>query len=272
MRRASVGIDDQKADTTGRFALAMRIDMKPRVDRYTRIEHDVSHQLSPQQCAPVVWSGRQRVLVQQAVIACRKRVVYHDLNAGLRQPAKLVEISERIQKGCGPAVSAARCLRGLGQPDRLAGFELVAKGSMESQGLIRPRQPLFGKSGLGCTPTAASLRQHSIVMIRKYIHAAGAGCNEKVRNRGGVAGRAGTKDDHPGKVFLHKRMKHVEVTSVSAGIIAGRRTTYRSEVRLVHELRGGDAAADRAGIGEEAARLVRLPDAGRIAGAWAYRE
>src|ERR1700675_4617372 len=109
-------------------------------------------------------------------------------------------------------------------------------------------------------------------MIRKHINAAGAGCNEKVRNRGGVAGRAGTKEDHVGKVLLHKRTKYLEVTSVSAGIIAGRRTTYRSEVRLVHELRGGDGAADRAGIGEEAARLVRLPDAGRIAGARAYRE
>ncbi len=108
-------------------------------------------------------------------------------------------------------------------------------------------------------------------MVGKRIDA-GARCNEQVRRGRCLADCAGAEDFYLGKIFLHKRMEYLEVTSVSGRIITGWCTAHLSEIRLVHELRGCDRASDRAGVGEKTARLVRCPDAGRIAGAWAYGE
>src|SRR5712672_3287934 len=109
-------------------------------------------------------------------------------------------------------------------------------------------------------------------MVRKRIDAAGAGCSEQVRSGDCLTDRAGTEDFYLGKIVLHKRMEYLEVTSVSGRIITGWCTAHLSEVRLIHELCGCDCASDRAAIGKKTARLVRCPDAGRVAGAWTYGE
>src|ERR1700737_1266008 len=132
----------------------------------------------------------------------------------------------------------------------------------KGQSLIRSGEPRFGKGGVGGTCAAASLRQCSIVMIRQRIHAAGAGCNEQVGSRGRLADGAGTEDDYLGKVLLHKRAEDLEVASICGCIVAGRRNARRGDVWLVHELRCGNTASNRVGVGEKAARLVRYTNTG----------
>ena len=60
-------------------------------------------------------------------------------------------------------------------------------------------------------------------------------------------------------------MEAPEVAAVGGGVVAGRRPTHDGEVRLVHELGRGDAAADRAGVIDQQRRLLRRPDAGAVA-------
>ena len=50
------------------------------------------------------------------------------------------------------------------------------------------------------------------------------------------------------------------------------RAAHLGEIRLVHEFSGCDATSDRAGIGQKAAGLIRLPYTGGIAGALAHCE
>ena len=60
-------------------------------------------------------------------------------------------------------------------------------------------------------------------------------------------------------------MEALEVAAVGGGVVAGRRPTHDGEVRLVHELGRGDAAADRAGVIDQPRGLLRRPDAGGVA-------
>ena len=60
-------------------------------------------------------------------------------------------------------------------------------------------------------------------------------------------------------------MEALEVAAVGGGVVAGRRPTHHGEVRLVHELGRGDAAADRAGVIDQPRCLLRRPDAGGVA-------
>ena len=59
-------------------------------------------------------------------------------------------------------------------------------------------------------------------------------------------------------------MEALEVAAVGGGVVAGRRATHDGEVRLVHELGRGDAAADRAGVIDQPRRLLGRPDAGGV--------
>src|SRR5258708_1662454 len=123
----------------------MGIDMETRFNRDAAIEHQSSHQLSPQQRTPVIRSRIERCFVKQAVVACRERVVHNDLTPHFCQSPELIEIPERVEESRTQAVSAARRLRGFGKPDRPAGLELVTKRPIKSQRSIRSRKPLFGK-------------------------------------------------------------------------------------------------------------------------------
>ena len=60
-------------------------------------------------------------------------------------------------------------------------------------------------------------------------------------------------------------MEALEVAAVGSRVVAGRRPTHDGEVRLVHELGGGDAAADRAGVIDQPCCLLGRPDAGGVA-------
>ena len=78
-----IAVDDENSDPAARAALAMRIDMETRLKGRGGIQHAASHQFSPQKSTPVIGSWRQRLLIQQAIIARRERIVHHDLNASL---------------------------------------------------------------------------------------------------------------------------------------------------------------------------------------------
>jgi hypothetical protein len=62
------------------------------------VENNCAHQPAPQQRRPIVRPRPQRLFIQQAVIACSERVVGDHLDAGFGKPAKLIEISERIEE------------------------------------------------------------------------------------------------------------------------------------------------------------------------------
>ncbi|MGX1043951.1 hypothetical protein [Bradyrhizobium diazoefficiens] len=64
-------------------------------------------------------------------------------------------------------------------------------------------------------------------------------------------------------------MKDPDIANISLRIVPRRRTVGRRERRLVHEFGGGDVAAQRARIVDQALRLIRPPKAVRIAAAWA---
>src|SRR5205085_10119602 len=63
---------------------------------------------------------------------------------------------------------------------------------------------------------------------------------------------------------LDECMKRVEVPPISRSVIALRRASHGSQIRLIHELGGGNSAADRFGIGDEATRLIALPQTGCV--------
>ena len=137
---------------------------------------------------------------------------------------------------------------------------------MEGERLICLRKPRFGERRLRSARANASLRQRSIVMIRKHIHT-GAGCGQQIRCKQCVTGGAGTENHHPGSRLLDEGTEDFEVASVRGCIISCRRAVNRRQVGFIHELGGGDASAKEVGLGEKAGRLIRGPDARRIAGA-----
>ncbi len=249
----------------------MRVDVKAGLDRHAGLEHGRSHQPPPQQRAPVIRPGCKIFRVEQAVIAGRERVVHHDLNAGLRQPSKLVEISERIEECGGEAIAAAGGFRGLGQPDRLARLESVAKPAIEIHRLVGSGQPLFRKRAIRGAGAGASFGRRAIVMVRENIQAL-PGCRKQACGRIRLTRHARAKDQDVRRLTLHERTEYPEVASVGRCIIAGCRIARRCDVWLVHEFRGSDTAADRGGIGEQARRLMWRPYAGRVAGARADGE
>src|SRR5947209_6348103 len=104
-----MAVDYENTDRTVRAPLTMRVHVETSLNGHAGIQHAASHHFLPQNSTPVIRSGLQRLLVQQAVIARRERIVHHDLNASLGQPPKLIEISERIEEGRFPSVSAACC-------------------------------------------------------------------------------------------------------------------------------------------------------------------
>ena len=67
-------------------------------------------------------------------------------------------------------------------------------------------------------------------------------------------------------------MKQLEVASVCGRVIAGRQATDGGEIWFVHELGGGDVASRHPREVEQTTRLIRRPDAGRVAIAGAHRE
>src|SRR5271170_6355671 len=121
---------------------AVRIDMKARLSRYIRIEHRRSHKLAPEKRGPVVGTRGEIVFIEQCVVACVERVVRYNLDAALCQRAELVEVAEAVEKrGC-PGVAAACGLSCLGEPDRFAGHEAVAKLRVEGLHFISGGKPL----------------------------------------------------------------------------------------------------------------------------------
>ena len=87
----------------------------------------------------------------------------------------------------------------------------------------------------------------------------------RARFVGGLADRPRAEDQHVGRSRPSERMEALEVAAVGGGVVAGRRPTHDGEVRLVHELGRGDAAADRAGVIDQPRCLLRRPDAGGVA-------
>lgn len=67
----------------------------------------------------------------------------YDRDFLLGEAPQLVEVAEGVQERVGPRVAAARRVRGLGVPERLAGFELVPDSTIEGEGFVGARQPLF---------------------------------------------------------------------------------------------------------------------------------
>src|SRR3954447_2059744 len=164
-RGAGIGIDDENSNAAGGAALAVCIDMESCLMGYAGIQHAACHQFAPQQRTPVIRSRRQSLLIQQAVVARRKRVVHHNLSAGSGQSPKLIEISERIEEGRVPSVPAARRLRRFRQPDWLSGREPISNRTVEGEDPNGFRKPLFGNGLIKSVWSAAPFRKRAIVMI-----------------------------------------------------------------------------------------------------------
>ena len=90
--------------------------------------------------------------------------------------------------------------------------------------------------------------------------------------RRSLADRAGAEDHEPGGDPLDEGMEYLEITSIRRGVVAGRRSPHRREIRLVHEFRGRDAAAERLRVLEKPASLVGRPYPGGVARPRARRE
>ena len=108
-------------------------------------------------------------------------------------------------------------------------------------------------------------------MVRNCIYA-GAGCDEQSGGFRRFIYRAGTEDHHLRHGLLHKSVEYPEVASVCGRVVASRQAADRGEIGLVHEFGGSDVASDVAGKVEKATRLIRGPDASRVAIAGAHRE
>src|SRR5689334_10687414 len=106
-------------------AHAVRVEVQS-LARRAGVEHRRSHQAVPQQTGPVVRSRRKAGLVQQPVLTRRERIVEDYVDAAAAEAAHLIEIAEGVEKGLRPRVATAGCIRGLGDPDRLAGKKAIA--------------------------------------------------------------------------------------------------------------------------------------------------
>ena len=74
-----------------------------------------------------------------------------------------------------------------------------------------------------------------------------------------LADRTGAQNDHIRFARPDERNKGFEVPPVGCRVVAYRRTAHGGQRRLIHELGGGNSAADGSGIGEQATRLIALP-------------
>ena len=90
----------------------------------------------------------------------------------------------------------------------------------------------------------------------------GARLDDCVRCR--LADRAGAQNDHIRFARPDERNKGFEIPPVSCRVVSFRRTAHGGERRLIHELGGGNSAADGSGVGEQATRLIALPSACRV--------
>ena len=78
-----------------------------------------------------------------------------------------------------------------------------------------------------------------------------------VRRR--LADRTGAENDHIGLVRPDERNKGLEVPPVGCRVVANRSAAHGGQVRLVHELGGGNSSANGFAISEQATRLIALP-------------
>ena len=85
-------------------------------------------------------------------------------------------------------------------------------------------------------------------------------------------GRPRAQEHDFGSLLLHEGSETRKIAPIGRGIIALRQNAGHGDVGLVHELGGGDTAADRCGIAEKMQCLIGCPSAGRVAGAAADRE
>jgi len=67
--------------------------------------------------------------------------VHDDSDAGFRQPAELVEVTEAVDKTRRPTIAAAGGFCGFGEPDRLPRCKAIAERVRERETRIRPCQP-----------------------------------------------------------------------------------------------------------------------------------
>ena len=107
------------------------------------VEYRRSHQLSPQPGPPILRLWREVTLVEEAIVAGDQRVVSDHLNALPSETAELIQIAERIEERRGPGIPSAGGVGGLGEPHRLAGFELIAEGPVEPERRVRAREPVL---------------------------------------------------------------------------------------------------------------------------------
>src|SRR5581483_4613594 len=128
------------------------------------VQHGGSHEVMPGQRCPVVGTRRIGVFVEKAVVAGGEGVVHVDLDASLREAAELVEIAEAVEKGGGPGIASTGCFAGFGDPEWLAGRELVAQLAVEVEDCVGACEPFLGESCLfaamrrGHTCRGAALR------------------------------------------------------------------------------------------------------------------
>ena len=116
----------------------MRVHVQTCLNRNTGLQDRRAHQPAPQYGGPIVWLRCELFLSQQSVVARHQLVVHDDLHVLLGEPSKLIEIAECIKKGPRPWIAAACGVGRLGQPERLAGFELIAKLSVKRECLVCP--------------------------------------------------------------------------------------------------------------------------------------
>ena len=206
---------------------------------------------------------------------------YH-LDAAPGQASKLIEIAEAIEKRRAPWVAAAGCVRGFGEPERLAGSESIAETGVEFLHPAGARQPLFGErlfrgGSRFWNHARTPFGNGSIEMVGEGIEGRTRGGEQilglelaprhtRRHQRDSLADGAGTQNHHIGSSLPGEGAEDGDIARISRGIIALRCATYLRKGGLVHVFGCGDAAADGFGISQEPARLCWSPDAGGIAG------
>ena len=241
--------------------------------------------LAPQQGRPIVWPRHQCLVIEQAVVAGRERVVHMHLDAPFGQSPELIEITKAIEKCRRPWIAPASCVGCFGEPERFTRFESIAEARIKCLDPVWPGKEIRGKSSRGgclrCgSHGCAALRRRSVRVIGEAIEP-GAGGLENVfsldnaprepngKERNSFSRAAGAKDYHVWCSFLYEWKEDGKITPKRRRIVAFRGATPVRIGRFVHVFGGGDAAANGVGVGEELACLIRSPGASRISGSGA---
>src|SRR5581483_186322 len=127
----------------------MGIEVQARCGRKTRIENRRAHEFMPQQGRPIGWPRQPGIVIEQAVVTGRERVVHMHLDAAFGKPPELVEITKAIKKRRSPWTAPASCVGCFGEPKRFTRLVFIAKVRIKCLDAVWAGEEILGKSRLG---------------------------------------------------------------------------------------------------------------------------